>query len=70
MTSFHLNLNKQPGQNTDLCLMCRNAFTLINSGQEMKAKENFPMEYHFIKKHLPGTLDELMAILSAKLELH
>ena len=53
-----------------LYALCGNAFSLIKSGKEQQAKDQFPMEYHFIKKYLPANSDELASIFLKKLELH
>ena len=53
-----------------LYALCGNAFSLINSGNEKQAKEQFPMEYHFIKKYCPTNNEELAAVFTKKLELH
>ena len=53
-----------------LFALCGNAFSLIKSGKEKQAKEEFPMEYHFIKKYLPASIDELCSIFTTKLQLH
>lgn len=53
-----------------LFALCGNAFSLIKNGKEKQAKEEFPMEYHFIKKYLPASIEELCTIFTTKLELH
>lgn len=49
--------------------MSGNAFNLIREGKEKEARTEFPMEYHFIKKYLPSSIEELSFLLTRKLEV-
>jgi hypothetical protein len=53
-----------------LYVSCGNALSLILSGNEKKAKEELPMEYHFIKKYAASNTDELISVFTKKVELH
>ncbi|CAN5447758.1 hypothetical protein BH11BAC1_BH11BAC1_03400 [soil metagenome] len=56
-------------KSSSLYRMSGNAFKLMNEGKEKEARNEFPMEYHFIKKYLPSTLDELSSLLRSKLQV-
>ena len=57
-------------KSSTLIRMSGNAFRMMKEGREQEARAEFPMEYHFIKKYLPASLDELTSLLSSKLQLH
>ncbi len=49
--------------------MIGDAYKLMKEGREKEARTKFPMEYHFIKKYLPSSIDELTSLLRSKLQV-
>jgi hypothetical protein len=54
---------------SSLFTLSRKAFNLIREGKEKQARLEFPLEYHFIKKYLPSSIDELTFFLRSKLQI-
>lgn len=54
---------------SSLVNMSGSAFNLMKQGREKEARSEFPMEYHFIKKYLPSSIEELTSLLNSKLQL-
>ena len=69
MTSFN-SLPENTIEYSYIYFVCSKTMELIKNGQEEQAKRIFPMEYHFINKYLLKNMDELVSVLSRKLELH
>jgi len=64
------NILKENSMNSSsLFKMSGNAFKLMKEGKEKEAQNEFPMEYHFIKKYLPSSIDELTSLLRSKLQV-
>lgn len=66
---MNFTLNKT-FKSSRLYVSCENALSLILNGNEKRAKEELPMEYHFIKKYAATNNDELISVFTKKVELH
>ena len=65
-----INIPKENSiRSSSLFKMTGNAFKLMKEGKEKEARTEFPMEYHFIKKYLPSSIDELASLLRSKLQV-
>ena len=58
-----------PVASSSLFQKTRSAFKLITDGKDQEARNEFPMEYHFIKKYLPASIEELKSLLQNKLQV-
>lgn len=64
------NLPKENSiKSSSLFRMSGNAFKLMKEGKEKEARNEFPMEYHFINKYLPSSIEELFTLLRIKLQV-
>lgn len=61
--------NENSIKSSSLIRMSGNAYKMIKEGREKEARTEFPMEYHFIKKYLPSSIEELTSLLKCKLQL-